>query len=127
VPRAVPLTGIRRLVDAMIERLDMADERVREAMPTVACSWNDRWVPLDEAMTERVAILDALIMAVDNRSRLFDIIEAAQTADEARRNVMREFDMNEVQATAVLDLQARRFARMARDRLTREREELRGR
>lgn len=75
----------------------------------------------------RVEILDALITAVDNRSRLFDIIGAAPTADEARRSVMREFDMNEIQATAVLDLQARRFARMERDRLTREREDILGR
>jgi DNA gyrase/topoisomerase IV subunit A len=37
---------------------------------------------------------------------------------------MDEFDLNEAQATAVLDLQARRFAKFERDRLVRERDDI---
>jgi len=81
-------------------------------------------MPLDEATNMRLEILDAVIMAVDNRRRLFDIIGVASSADEARRNVMDEFDLNEAQATAVLDLQARRFAKFERDRLVRERDDI---
>ena len=81
-------------------------------------------MPLDEATNMRLEILDAVIMAVDNRRRLFDIIGVASSADEARRNVMDEFDLNEAQATAVLDLQARRFAKLEGDRLVRERDDI---
>lgn len=79
---------------------------------------------LDDATAMRVEILDALIVAVDNRGRLFDIIGAAPSADEARRDLVAEFDMNEIQATAVLDLQARRFATQERARLIQEREDI---
>lgn len=37
---------------------------------------------------------------------------------------MAEFGLNEIQATAVLDLQARRFAEFERARLVQEREEI---
>jgi DNA gyrase subunit A len=72
----------------------------------------------------RIEILDALIIAVENRRRLFDVIGAAPSADDARRDLMAEFDMTEIQATAVLDLQARRFAEFERTRLVQERDEL---
>jgi DNA gyrase subunit A len=81
-------------------------------------------MPLDEAMALRLEILEAVIMAVDNRRRLFDVIGAAASADQARQNLMAEFGMNEIQATAVLDLQARRFAEFERTRLIQEREEI---
>lgn len=62
-----------------------------------------------DALQMRAAVLDAMIIAVERRHRLFDVIESAQSVDEARTAVMRAFDFSEVQAHAVLDLQVRRF------------------
>ncbi|HEU5008899.1 MAG TPA: DNA gyrase subunit A [Jatrophihabitantaceae bacterium] len=79
-------------------------------------------MPLNDSTALRLEILDALILAVENRRRLFDVIAAAPSADQARQDLMAEFDLNEIQATAVLDLQARRFAELERTRLVQERQ-----
>jgi len=81
-------------------------------------------MPLDDATALRLEILDAMIVALENRRRIFDIIGAAASADQARQDLMVDFDMNEIQATAVLDLQARRFAEFERTRLIQEREDI---
>ena len=84
-------------------------------------------MPLDEPTKQRIEILSALIVAIDNRVRLFDMIAAAPSANEARERLMKAFDFNEAQAVAVLDLQARRFAKLERGRLVEQRDGLLGR
>jgi DNA gyrase/topoisomerase IV subunit A len=73
----------------------------------------------------RLEILDAFVTAVDGREQLMQIVASCANADQARRVVMEPFGLNEVQATAALDLQVRRFAGQERQRIVDERESLR--
>jgi hypothetical protein len=59
----------------------------------------------------RLEILDALVSALDRREQLVQIVALCTDAGQARRVVIDAFNWNEVQATAVLDLHVRRFAR----------------
>jgi DNA gyrase subunit A len=73
---------------------------------------------------QRIGILDAMITVVGSRDRLFAIVGDASDAEAARVAVMREFNLDEAEATAVLDLQVRRFTAAERRRLTDERDQL---
>lgn len=66
---------------------------------------------------ERAHILEGLIIAIDNIDRAIDIIRRSRTTDTARKNLMKEFSLSEVQATAILDMQLRRLAALERKKL----------
>jgi DNA gyrase subunit A len=88
-------------------------------MPT-----NEPLNPNDPAM-QRLAILDALVTAIERRAELIEIVASAENADQARSQLATAFDLNEIQATAALDLQVRRFATRERQRINDERNEIR--
>ena len=73
---------------------------------------------------ERLHILQGLLIALDNLDAVIALIRAADSAAEARTGLMSTFDMTEVQATAVLDMQLRRLARLERDKIQAEHDEL---
>lgn len=74
------------------------------------------------AAAARLEILDAIVTAISERARLFQITGEAATADDARSRLSTEFGWNEVQATAALDLQVRRFTEDARRRIVEDRD-----
>ncbi len=80
--------------------------------------------PRQRAM-ERLAILDAIVTALDRRAEMMEIVGAAEDADEARNQLRTAFDLTETEATAVLDLQIRRFATRERQQISRERDNIR--
>ncbi len=73
---------------------------------------------------ERLHILQGLLIALDNLDEVIALIRAADSAGEARTGLMARFGMTEVQATAVLDMQLRRLARLERDKIQAEHDEL---
>jgi DNA gyrase subunit A len=75
--------------------------------------------------SEREHIVVAVALAQERWRELGEIIVAASHPDDARRRIVAEFELDEVQATAVLDMQFRRISGADRDRTTKELDELR--
>ncbi|MEV6410841.1 DNA gyrase subunit A [Kribbella sp. NPDC051718] len=63
-----------------------------------------------EPAEQRVRIFEAILLAVDRRTELLDLVASSTSLDESLQAVSREFDLDDIQAQAVLDLQVRRFA-----------------
>jgi len=66
---------------------------------------------------ERAHILRALLKAIDQLDAVIALIRASESADAARGGLMQLLDIDEIQATAILDMQLRRLAALERQRL----------
>ena len=73
---------------------------------------------------DRDHILQGLLLALDVMDQVILIIRTSDDAESARTNLMDEFDLSQVQAQAILDMQLRRLAALERQRLLNEHEEL---
>ncbi|MHB8340431.1 MAG: DNA gyrase subunit A, partial [Mycobacteriales bacterium] len=76
---------------------------------------------------ERMHILRGLLKALDRLDEVIALIRAAESAEVARGQLMELLDIDEVQATAILDMQLRRLAALERQRLVDEAAELEAR
>lgn len=72
----------------------------------------------------RAHILEGLRIAFDNLDAVIRTIRASRTSESARSNLMRDFKLSEVQATAILDMQLRRLAALERRKIDEEYQEL---
>jgi DNA gyrase subunit A len=68
----------------------------------------------------RLHIVEGLRIAVENIDQVIEIIRGSADVDEARTNLMREFDLSEIQAQAILDMQLRRLAALEREKIEEE-------
>jgi len=66
---------------------------------------------------ERAHILVALLKAQDRIDEVIALIRASESAEAARTGLMQLLEIDEVQATAILDMQLRRLAALERQRL----------
>src|SRR6266550_2755602 len=66
---------------------------------------------------ERAHILRALLKALDQLDAVIALIRASESADAARGGLMELLDIDEIQATAILDMQLRRLAALERQRI----------
>jgi DNA gyrase subunit A len=73
---------------------------------------------------ERAHILVALLKAQDRIDEVIALIRASESAEAARTGLMQLLDIDEIQATAILDMQLRRLAALERQRLQAEYDEL---
>ncbi len=73
---------------------------------------------------ERAHILRALVKALDQLDAVIELIRNSPSADEARNGLMRLLDVDEVQATAILDMQLRRLAALERQKTLDELEKI---
>ncbi|MGB9377077.1 MAG: DNA gyrase subunit A [Mycobacteriales bacterium] len=73
---------------------------------------------------ERAHILRALLKALDQLDAVIALIRGSESADAARGGLMELLDIDEVQATAILDMQLRRIAALERQRIIDEFAEL---
>jgi len=73
---------------------------------------------------ERAHILRALLKALDQLDAVIALIRGSESADAARGGLMTLLDIDEVQATAILDMQLRRIAALERQRIIDEFAEL---
>src|SRR6266566_3955440 len=76
---------------------------------------------------ERAHILRALLKAIDQLDAVIALIRGSASADAARGGLMELLDIDEIQATAILDMQLRRLAALERQRLIDEYAELEAR
>ncbi|HEX9776042.1 MAG TPA: DNA gyrase subunit A [Actinomycetota bacterium] len=72
---------------------------------------------------ERAHILEGLLTAINNIDEVIRIIRAAESAEVARTQLMESFDLSEIQATAILDMQLRRLAALERQKVQDEYDE----
>ncbi len=73
---------------------------------------------------ERAHILEGLIIASDNIDEVIAIIRASSNADEARNNLIKRFELTEIQAKAIVEMRLRQLTGLEQDKLRSEYEEL---
>jgi DNA gyrase subunit A len=78
-----------------------------------------------QGLAERLEILAGMHEVLSKRGQFLAIVGASADPAEAREEVMRAFRLTDIQATAVLDLQARRLTVAERDRIAAELAEIR--
>ncbi len=73
---------------------------------------------------ERAHVLEGLLVALDHIDEIIALIRAAASADVAKTELMERFDLSEIQAQAILDMQLRRLAQLERQRIQDEYDDL---
>jgi DNA gyrase subunit A len=73
---------------------------------------------------ERIHILRGLLKALDQLDAVIALIRASESAETARGGLMQLLDIDEVQATAILDMQLRRLAALERQKIIDEHNEI---
>ena len=73
---------------------------------------------------ERAHILRGLLKALDPLDEVIALIRSSPSADEARGGLMELLEIDEIQATAILDMQLRRLAALERQRIIDEHAEI---
>ena len=76
---------------------------------------------------ERAHILEGLRIALSNLDAIIALIRSAMDVEEARNGLMEGFDLDQVQAQAILDMQLRRLAALERERIENEYQQLQAR
>jgi DNA gyrase subunit A len=66
---------------------------------------------------ERAHILRGLVKALDMLDEVIALIRRSPTVEESRNGLMNLLDVDEIQATAILDMQLRRLAAMERQKI----------
>ncbi|MFC2281301.1 MAG: DNA topoisomerase (ATP-hydrolyzing) subunit A, partial [Treponema socranskii subsp. buccale] len=72
----------------------------------------------------REHILQALIVAINNIDEVIKIIRASRDTEEAKNNLKKRFDFDDVQAQAIVDMQLKRLTHLEIDDLKKELAEL---
>jgi DNA gyrase subunit A len=68
----------------------------------------------------REHVLEGLTTALDHLDQVIDIIRRSRTAETARNNLIREFNLSDVQAQAILNMPLRRLAGLERKKIEEE-------
>jgi len=72
----------------------------------------------------RAHILDGLIIALANLDDVIQTIRKSADADVAKDRLMERFNLSEIQAQAILDMQLRRLAALEREKIEQEHKEI---
>jgi DNA gyrase subunit A len=72
----------------------------------------------------RAHILEGLIIASDNIDEVIKIIRASSNGEEARNNLIKRFDLSEIQAKAIVEMRLRQLTGLEQDKLRSEYEEI---
>src|SRR6266508_3742963 len=73
---------------------------------------------------KRAHVLEGYLKALDNLDAVIALIRAAADTDDAREGLIREFDLSEIQAQAILDLRLARLTALARTEIEGEYKDL---
>ncbi len=72
----------------------------------------------------RAHILEGLKIALDNLDEVIETIKKSKSADKAKTNLMKKFDLTDIQAQAILDMQLKRLAALERQKIEDEYKEI---
>jgi len=73
----------------------------------------------------RLHILDGYLLALNNIDAVIKTIREAEDADAAKTNLIKRFNLSELQAQAILDMQLRRLAALERWKIEEEHKQVR--
>ena len=73
---------------------------------------------------ERAHILEGLIIASDNIDEVIKIIRASANTEDARDNLMKRFELSDLQARAIVEMRLRQLTGLEQDKLRSEYDEL---
>ncbi len=73
---------------------------------------------------ERAHILEGLIIASDNIDEVISIIRGSKNPEEARENLMKRFELSDIQAKAIVEMRLRQLTGLEQDKLRSEYETL---
>ena len=73
---------------------------------------------------ERAHILEGLIIASDNIDEVIKIIRAASNPDQAREDLMKRFELSEIQSRAIVEMRLRQLTGLEQAKLRTEYEEV---
>ena len=73
---------------------------------------------------KRVHILEGLKIALDNIDEVVKLIRSSKSDDEARDGLMKNFNLSEIQANAILEMRLRRLTGLEREKIDNELDEL---
>lgn len=73
---------------------------------------------------ERAHILEGLLVALDHLDEIIALIRGSQTPEIARNGLMKNYDLSELQARAILDLRLQKLTGLERDKIKEEYNEL---
>ena len=105
--------GLKELLQVYLDhRLDVCLRRAR--------------FQLDRAQ-ERLHLVEGLLLAMIDIDDVIAIIRSSEDAGQARERLIAAFELDEIQANHILDMQLRRLTRLSRIELETERDELRRR
>ena len=74
---------------------------------------------------ERLHLVEGLLLALIDIDEVIEVIRSSEDVDTAKNRLMAVFDLDDIQATYILDLRLRRLTKMSRVELESERDELR--
>ncbi len=69
---------------------------------------------------ERAHILQGLVKALSNIDKCIKIIRASKNKDDARKNLIKEFKLTEIQANAILEMRLHQLAKLEREKIENE-------
>ncbi|MGA1875858.1 MAG: DNA gyrase subunit A, partial [bacterium] len=78
-----------------------------------------------EQAEEKTHILEGLKKAVDNIDRVIEIIRSSKTIDQARKTLMDEFSLSQIQSKSILEMRLQRLTGMEREGLEKDLQALR--
>ena len=73
---------------------------------------------------ERLHIVLGLLIAQDNIDEIVRIIRSSKTPDEAKQTMMARFELDDIQASAIIEMRLRALTGLEHDKLVAERDEL---
>ena len=77
-----------------------------------------------EKARKRAHILEGLLKALDVIDQIINIIRGSKSVDEAKSELMAQFDFSEAQATAIVEMRLRQLTGLEREKLQNEYDEL---
>lgn len=72
----------------------------------------------------RAHILEGLKKAVENIDDVVNLIKAASSPDEAKRNLIQKYEFSEIQSQAILDMRLQRLTGLEREKIIQEYQEI---
>ncbi len=73
---------------------------------------------------DRCHILEGLIIASDNIDEVIEIIKASKNADNAKENLMKKYNLSEIQSKAIVEMRLRQLTGLEQDKLRGEFEDI---
>ena len=77
-----------------------------------------------EKAKHRAHILEGLLVALANLDEVIKTIRNSPDPDEAKKRLMSRFELSDIQAQAILDMQLRRLSQLEREKIENEHKEL---